>query len=121
MKKRSGVKKPVWVFAITLSAVILVGLLVIAAVKFYWKPSVSGQEEGEGGNEAEDQTAHVEASLSFWENVSDGQEVMAQAATPEPSRYGKELADVEYRKANRIYAWEADREEEVTLGFVGDI
>ncbi len=121
MKKRSGVKKPVWVFVITLSAVVLAGLLVIAAVKFYLKPYVFGREGREEENEAKNQTAHVEDSPSFWENVPDGQEVMAQAATPEPSRYGKELADVEYRKANRIYAWEADREEEVTLGFVGDI
>ena len=81
MKKRSGVKKPVWVFVITLSAVVLAGLLVIAAVKFYLKPYVFGLEGREEENEAKNQTAHVEDSPSFWENVPDGQEVMAQAGT----------------------------------------
>lgn len=36
------------------------------------------------------------------------------------SRYGAELSDDEYRKKNRIYAWESNSEDTVTFGFVGD-
>ena len=114
-------KKPFWVFAVTLSAVILLGLLAVAAVKFYFKPSVSAQEGQDQETGTGDQKIQEKKGDSLWENVSGEQEAMAQAATPTPSRYGSELADVEYRKANRIYAWEADREDEVTLGFVGDL
>lgn len=114
-------KKPFWVFAVTLSAVILLGLLAVAAVKFYFKPSVSAQEGQDQETGTGDQKIQEKKGDSLWENVSGEQETMAQAATPTPSRYGSELADVEYRKANRIYAWEADREDEVTLGFVGDL
>jgi len=46
----------------------------------------------------------------------------AKAGEAEPAgRYGAELADEEYLKENRILPWEAASEDEVTLGFVGDI
>lgn len=36
-------------------------------------------------------------------------------------RYAQELSDEQYLKENRILPWEAADEEEVTIGFVGDI
>lgn len=121
LNKRPAKRKPVWVFVITLSAVILLGLVIIAVMRTAPSESASWQETLDGGEEKEGLEIKEEKTTPFWENTPKEQETMAAAATPKNSRYSEELADVEYRKANRIYAWEAEREDEVTIGFIGDI
>lgn len=121
VNKKSVRRKPVGIFAVTLSLVILLGLLIIAAIKL--RPSDKGPSPEAPASQEEEQSRaeEEEGKSSFWENVPKEPEALETAAVPENSRYGDQLADAEYRKANRIYAWEADREEEVTIGFVGDI
>lgn len=121
VNKKSARRKPVGIFAVTLSIVILLGLLVIAAIKLgpFAKEPVPEAPVSQG--EEESRAAEEKKESSIWENVPGDPETVEAAAVPEASRYGDQLADTEYRKANRIYAWEADREDEVTIGFVGDI
>lgn len=110
---------PFRVFALTLGIVLLMGLLLIAGTKVLMK-SGKGQEQRQEQEEATSATDNEVQSL--WEKVLDEEpEVKETAAVVETSRYADELADSEYRKANRIYAWEAEKEEEVTIGFIGDI
>lgn len=119
MNKRAARPGPFRVFALTLGIVLLLGLLLIAGTKVLMK-SGKGQEQRQ---EREEATAAMDNEVqSLWEKVLDEEpEVKETAAVAEASRYADELADSEYRKANRIYAWEAEKEEEVTIGFVGDI
>lgn len=120
VKRKARRGKAVGVFAITLSLVILLGLVVVAVMKF--TPSQSDRQKETIMEEKEESQAVIGEKVNpFWESAPKEQEAMAAAATPTASRYGDQLADVEYRKANRIYAWEADREDEVIIGFVGDI
>lgn len=110
---------PFRVFALTLGIVLLLGLLLIAGTKVLMK-SGKGQEQRQEQEEVTSATDNEVQSL--WEKVLDEEpEVKETAAVVETSRYADELADSEYRKANRIYAWEAEKEEEVTIGFIGDI
>lgn len=53
------------------------------------------------------------------ERIPEEPEVEEVVQQPD-SRYGAELSDEEYRKKNRIYAWESSSEDAVTFGFVGD-
>ena len=48
-------------------------------------------------------------------------EEMDKAEPEDASRYGKELADAEYCRQNRIFAKEAASENEIVLTFAGDI
>ena len=105
-----------YAFLLTLFLVILTGAAAIAAVKL--APGAAEEPEVEEEPSAQkDNTADTPA-----ENIEDEKaEVKETMAVPEISRYADELADAEYRKANRIYAWEGSKEGEVTIGFVGDI
>lgn len=105
-----------YAFLLTLFLVILTGAAAIAAVKL--APGAAEEPEVEEEPSAQkDNTADTPA-----ENIEDEKaEVKETMAVPEISRYADELADAEYRKANRIYAWEGSKEDEVTIGFVGDI
>lgn len=119
VNKRATRPGPFRVFALTLGIVLLLGLLVIAGTKILMK-----SDKGQGQRQEQEEATPVTDNevQSLWEKVLDeGPEVKETAAVAETSRYAQELADSEYRKANRIYAWEAEKEEEVTIGFVGDI
>lgn len=111
---------PVRVFALTLGTVLLFGLLFIAGTKLLSKSDE--KQEQKQDREAENADVPGSQAPSLWEKVlSEEPQVQETAAVVETSRYAEVLADPEYRKANRIYAWEAEKEEEVTIGFVGDI
>lgn len=115
---------PLRVFALTLGIVLLLGLLLIAGTKVLTKGGNRQQEQAQGQTqEREEETAASDNMAQvLWEKVVDEEhKVQETAAAAESSRYADELADPEYRKANRIYAWEAEKEEEVIIGFVGDI
>lgn len=105
-----------YAFLLTLFLVILTGAAAIAAVKL--APGVAEEPEAEEEHPAqEDNAADTPA-----ENIEDEKaEVKETMAAPEKTRYADELADMEYRKTNRIYAWEGSSTDEVTIGFVGDI
>lgn len=117
VNRRQAKLGPFRMFALTLGVVLLPGLLLIAGTKVLTK---SG---GESEQEQEKEASPVDnEAQSLWEKVLDeGAEVKETATVIETSRYADELADSEYRKANRIYAWEAEKKEEVTIGFIGDI
>jgi len=102
---------PLKAFSVTLGIVLLTGMIFLLAARFL--PAVSGKEL------PEDAGSRESGFHFFWESVPEEAETLAEAA--ESSRYAGELADEEYRKENRIYAWEADSEEEITIGFIGDI
>lgn len=102
---------PFKVFGITFGIVLLVGMIFLLALKFL--PALLK------GELPEDAASKENGFHFFWESVPEEAETLAEAS--ESSRYAGELADEEYRKANRIYAWEADSEEEITIGFIGDI
>lgn len=73
------------------------------------------------------QAAVVEELLIDAEKTAQGldgglEDEMAETESVEDtSRYGKELADVEYCMQNRIYTKEAASEEEIVLAFAGDV
>lgn len=116
VNKRRKLGRPMYAFLLTLFLVILTGAAAIAAVKL--APGVAEEPEAEEEHPAqEDNAADTPA-----ENIEDEKaEVKETMAAPEKTRYADELADMEYRKTNRIYAWEGSSTDEVTIGFVGDI
>lgn len=116
VNKRRKLGRPMYAFLLTLFLVILTGAAAIAAVKL--APGVAEEPEAEEEHPAqEDNAADTPA-----ENIEDEKaEVKETMAAPEKTRYADELADMEYRKMNRIYAWEGSSTDEVTIGFVGDI
>ncbi len=103
---------PFKVFGVTLLVVLFVGMMFLLAVKYL--PVFFKEEEMPEDTAVQDEGFHF-----FWESVPEEKEAVAEVT--ENSRYAGELADEEYRKENRIYAWEADSKEEVTVGFIGDI
>lgn len=121
---RSAKMGPFRVFGLTLGTVLLLGLLLIAGARLLTK-----SEEKQEPKQDLDQEREAEASASdskgqtLWEKVMDEEPEVKEtaAAAVVSSRYAEELADEEYRKENRIYAWEASGEEKVTIGFIGDI
>lgn len=56
------------------------------------------------------------------QHLNPEEEVIRETGTKEatPSRYADELSDQEYMKEHNIFAWEASRDDVVTLGFIGD-
>lgn len=137
--KRQG-KRPHLVFLITFCMVVTVGLAGLFLMKGFVGKSVERKEaekktdtwpaaadSGESGGtltlfgeripERGKEAADPHRGRENAEGAGDGAE-----AEPEPAgRYAAELADEEYLKENRILPWEAGSDEEVTLGFVGDI
>ncbi len=109
-KKKNA--SPFKVFGVTLLIVLFVGMMFLLAVKYL--PVLSKEEGTPADTAMQDEGFHF-----FWESVPEEKEAVAEVT--ESSRYAGELADEEYRKENRIYAWEADSKEEVTVGFIGDI
>jgi len=110
--RKKGNASPFKVFGVTLLIVLFVGMIFLLAVKYL--PVLFKEEEMPEDTAMQDGGFHF-----FWESVPEEKEAAAEVA--ESSRYAGELADEEYRKENRIYAWEADSKEEVTIGFIGDI
>lgn len=127
MKKRKNwkkrkVNKPVYAFLLTLFLVLVTGALGIAAVKLV--PAATGETDREEIPSAQEGEAYIpqeNISKEHFSEADERAEAKETMAAPENARYAGELADMEYRKENRIYAWEASREDEVTIGFVGDI
>lgn len=109
-KKKNA--SPFKVFGVTLLIVLFVGMMFLLAVKYL--PVLSKEEGTPADTAVQDEGFHF-----FWESVPEEKEAVAEVT--ENSRYAGELADEEYRKENRIYAWEADSKEEITIGFIGDI
>lgn len=122
-------------FLITFCAVVTVGLAGLLMLKSMRNPVEKNQSEEVT---ATDPTAVPENQgelTLFGEKIPEGMEERpGQAEGQEDSeigvedeevkpvgKYASELADEEYLKENRILPWEAESEEEVTLGFVGDI
>ncbi|MDE7249985.1 MAG: CapA family protein, partial [Lachnospiraceae bacterium] len=122
VNRRSVKLRPLQVFGLTLGIVLLLGLLLIAGTKFLTE-SGDKQEKKQEQKQEEEASVPDDKTQILWEKVLyDEPEVKeTAAATVVSSRYAGELADEEYRKENRIYAWEASGEEEVTIGFIGDI
>lgn len=110
--RKKGNASPFKVFGVTLLIVLFVGMIFLLAVKYL--PVLFKEEEMPEDTAMQDGGFHF-----FWESIPEEKEAAAEVA--ENSRYAGELADEEYRKENRIYAWEADSKEEVTIGFIGDI
>lgn len=111
INNKNSNSSPFKVFGVTLAVVLLVGMAFLMGVKFL--PAILQR------GEMPENTGEEGGFHFFWESVPEEKETLAE--TEEVSRYGAELADEEYRKVNRIYAWEADSEDEVTIGFIGDI
>lgn len=122
-------------FLITFCAVVTVGLAGLLMLKSMRNPVEKNQSEEVT---ATDPTATPENQgelTLFGEKIPEGMEERpGQAKGQEDSeigvedeeakpagKYASELADEEYLKENRILPWEAESEDEVTLGFVGDI
>ena len=116
---------PFRAFGLTLGIVLLLGLLLIAGTKFLTESGDEQAQKQEPKQEQEEEASvpDDDETQTLWEKVLyDEPEVKETAAVNVvSSRYAGELADEEYRKENRIYAWEASQEEEVTIGFIGDI
>ncbi len=114
VNKRRTISTPVYAFLLTLFLVVLTGTAGIIAAKFM--PGSTKEMD------REDSAVQEKENIIPMESIPDEKEPVEETmAVPEKSRYADELADAEYRSANRIYAWEAGSEEEVTIGFVGDI
>ncbi len=110
-KKRRGVG-PIPVFVITLCLVLSVGvagILILALLKGEGLDGPGGDAEDQGG-------IHF-----FWEKIPEQETEEEVSAEVQGTRYGEELADVQYMEENHILAWEGSNEDTVTLGFVGDI
>ncbi len=123
------------IFLITFCAVVTVGLAGLLTIK-----GVKGRrtDRGQAGEKSEARTSAAPAEQGeltlFGEKIPEPPKAGAEAQggtesegaeaeeeTGPAGRYGRELADEEYLKENRILPWEAASEEEVTIGFVGDI
>lgn len=122
VNKRSSKLRPLQVFGLTLGIVLLLGLLLIAGTKFLAE-SGDEQEQKQEQKQEEEVSVPDDKTQPLWEKVLYDEPEVKETATAAvvSSRYAGELADEEYRKENRIYAWEAAGEEEVTIGFIGDI
>ena len=116
------------VFFVTLSLVILTGMAGILTYKALQEKR-SGTEQSVPVS-ADTDTRKQDTEGISWEKIPEG--VTKRQASEESygekgegdnanTRYGAELADEEYMKANRILAWESSSKEEVAFGFVGDI
>ena len=107
-KEKHNKRKPLLVFLLTLSTVVVTGLSVMLIYRI-----ITGKETVSASAEGEKEEFHF-----FWEEIPQEKEE-EQAA--DAARYGAELADEEYRKANNIYVKDNKKEGIVSLGFVGDI
>lgn len=126
------------VFLITFCAVVTVGLAGLLMLKGMGSPA-EAEQSGDRASASKDAGSAAapesqgEITL-FGEKIPETMETDemkgrgdAETETDEGEengpvgRYASELADEEYLKENRILPWEADSEEEVTFGFVGDI
>ncbi len=101
------------IFTLTLCIVLSIGMAGILSMVFF-----KGEETGEQGKTVkEDDKEHF-----FWEKMPE--EVQAEpvmGTEVQNTRYGHELADAEYMRANHIQAWESSQPDTVTFGFIGDI
>lgn len=110
IKTRSG-RRLVPVFWTTLCIVLFVGTVGILILKVL---SPKGEHAEVFMASAERQEQHLNPE----EEVIREEETKAEDAAP--SRYAGELSDQEYMKEHNIFAWEASRDDVVTLGFIGD-
>lgn len=135
--KRKG-RRQAGIFIIVLLAVLFVGALALVAVWAYkneggGKETAEAQKQGEMPDRKE-AGAEIDESRLVNEVVpvpsqetakepedSSTPEFQAGEAAQYEGKYGKILADPERMKAERIYAKEAAKEEEVVLAFAGDV
>lgn len=119
MKKSHGRKQHVTnfmlTFLLTFLAVILAGVLAVILYK-----AVTGGQSGEAA-----MTGGLSKTVShiFGETIPEEErmEEETETGTAPSGKYGKILADEEYREKNNIYVRTAASEDEITLAFAGDI
>ena len=122
VKKRQRNRKPLLVFGLTLGVFLAVGIAGILLLKLTAKEEVLHVSTAEAKQETETPTPYLE-----WEAVPE-QKNREEQEKPEKetegetaSRYGAVLEDEEYLAQNNIYPKETGSDDQVTLGFVGDL
>lgn len=118
-KKRQGRGTPLRAFFVTLGSVLGAGVILLAALKIVPRLQSEGEKEASIIAQGEEKKEEERFSL-LWESIPEESRKEGEIGSEE-TRYGDVLADEEYMKVNRIIPWEGSSEEEVTLGFVGDI
>lgn len=106
-------------FSITLFIVLSLGIAGMLLLKLF-------SQEG-GGRKAFAEGGRAQETIHFLqEGISEQlkeDEIKKEEKAPDPqpvSRYGEELSDEDYMKANKIYPMEGGGEDKVTMGFIGD-
>lgn len=140
-KKRSKKKKrknKTALFAGVLCSVLLLGtlgLLLLAAKQRAGRTEGGPAErrEGQEADSAARESMEAEETQSIWAKIAEAEESLLKdimSETPdweeetetEPAkRYDALLADADFMRANKIYAKETAREDEIVLAFAGDI
>ena len=118
MKRRIS---PAMTFFLTLSLVILAGLVSLLMYTQVGDRERKGFLRGQGLSESGLRWEITESDelQFFWESVPESMETLAPQE--EIGRYGEILADPEYMSAENIYAISNQKKGIVTLGFAGDI
>lgn len=120
---------PIRIFVITLGVILLIGILALFGMKILKKQRQTAAEPASAtvaaNDTASDQASAQEDAGTLWEKIpeenSEEDPLTDLQPEEEKTRYADVLNDPAYMKENRIIAWEADNDEVVTLGFVGDI
>lgn len=112
---------PAMTFFLTLSLVILAGLVSLLMYAQVGDGERKGFLRGQGLSESGLRWEITESDelQFFWESVPESMETLAPQE--EIGRYGEILADPEYMSAENIYAISNRKKGIVTLGFAGDI
>lgn len=118
-KRRFGVAA---VFFLTLLIMLSLGIAGILLLKLFSKES--GDNKGLAQGAYAQEAIHlipesISESLVEKEEIGIGEETGAEPQMP--SRYAEELSDADYMKANKIFPWEGNNADKVTIGFIGDI
>jgi hypothetical protein len=106
-------------FSITLFIILSLGIAGILLLKLFLQETEENQVFAE--EDYAQETIHL-----FREDISEQlreDEVRKEETAPvlQPvSRYGEELSDADYMRANKIYSMEGSVKDKVTIGFIGD-
>lgn len=117
-EKRQRNRKPLLIFGLTLSVFLTVGIAVILLLNFTAKDEALNVSVAETKQEMGTPTPYL-----GWEAVPE-QKTQEEQEKPEEeavSRYGAVLEDEEYLAQNNIYPKETGSDDQVMLGFVGDL
>lgn len=109
---------PVLIFCMTLGGVVLAGLAVLLVVAAFRKINSDAKNKYEA---AQSSIFKEKTEVIHTDSASGGEAEITSELLQDNPRYGSVLSDEEYMVRNRIHAWEAASEDEVTLCFTGDI